>query len=45
LMLAQAFADSGDKIDARLVLQKLISEHPRSEEAERGRQTLKSIGD
>ena len=45
LMLAQAFADSGDKIDARLVLQKLISEHPRSDEAERGRQTLQSLGD
>ena len=45
LMLAEAFADSGDKIDARLVLQKLISEHPRSDEAERGRQTLQSLGD
>jgi len=45
LMLAQAFADSGDKIDARLVLQKLISEHPRSEEAERGKQQLQSLGD
>ena len=45
LMLAQAFGDSGDKIDARLVLQKLISEHPRSDEAERGRQTLQSLGD
>jgi tol-pal system protein YbgF len=45
LMLAEAFADSGDKIDARLVLQKLISEHPRSEEAERGRQALKSLGE
>jgi tol-pal system protein YbgF len=45
LMLADSFADSGDKIDARLVLQKLISEHPRSEEAERGRQQLQSLGD
>ncbi len=45
LMLAEAFADSGDKIDARLVLQKLISEHPKSEEAERGKQRLQSLGD
>lgn len=43
--LASAFADSGDKIDARLILQKLISDHPKSEEAERGRQKLQSLGD
>jgi tol-pal system protein YbgF len=45
LMLADAFADSGDKIDARLILQKLLSDHPRTEEAERGRQKLQSLGD
>lgn len=45
LLLANAFADSGDKIDARLILQKLISDHPRSEEAERGRQKLQSLGE
>jgi len=45
LMLADAFADSGDKIDARLILQKLISDHGRSEEAERGRQKLQSLGE
>jgi len=45
LTLAKAFADSGDKIDARLILQKLISDHPKSEEAERGRQMLQSFGD
>ena len=36
LMLADAFADSGDKIDARLILQKLIADHGKSEEAEQG---------
>lgn len=44
LTLADAFADSGDKLDARLILQKLVSEHPRSDEAERGRQKLQSLG-
>ena len=44
-MLADAFADSGDKIDARLILQKLISDHPKSEEAERGRQKLQALGE
>ncbi len=45
LMLADAFADSGDKIDARLILQKLIGDHGRSEEAERARQKLQSLGE
>lgn len=45
IMLADAFADSGDKIDARLILQKLISDHPKSEEAEHGRQKLQSLGE
>lgn len=45
LMLADAFADSGDKIDARLILQKLIADHGKSEEAEKGRQKLQSLGD
>ena len=44
LTLADAFADSGDKLDARLILQKLVSEHPHSDEAERGRQKLQSLG-
>lgn len=43
LLLAEAFASSGDKIDARLILQKLITDHPGSEEAERGRQKLQSL--
>jgi len=45
IMLADAFADSGDKIDARLILQKLISDHPRSEEAERARRKLQSLAE
>lgn len=45
LALATSFASSGDKIDAKLILQKLISDHPRSEEAEVGRRQLQSLGD
>lgn len=45
LALATAFATSGDKIDAKLVLQKLISDHPNSEEAQIGRQQLQSLSD
>ncbi|MBX3026292.1 tol-pal system protein YbgF [bacterium] len=45
LALASAFSTSGDKIDAKLVLQKLISDHPSSEEAQIGRQQLQSLAD
>lgn len=45
LMLADAFNDSGDQIDAKLVLKKLLSEHPKSEEADRARQKLQALGD
>lgn len=45
LMMADAFADSGDKIDARLVLQKLISQHGGSEEAATARQKLQTLGE
>jgi len=45
LMLADAFADSGDKIDARLILQKLIADHGTSEEAAKGRQKLQALGE
>jgi tol-pal system protein YbgF len=45
LTMADAFADSGDKIDARLVLQKLISQYPQTEESGRARQKLQSLGD
>lgn len=43
LALATAFADSGDKIDARLLLQKLVSDHPGSEEAAVGRKNLEAL--
>ena len=45
LALATAFADSGDKIDARLILQKLISDHPKSEEAEIGRRQMQALSE
>ena len=45
LMLADAFADSGDKIDARLILQKLVADHGKSEEAEKARQKLQALGE
>lgn len=43
LALATAFADSGDKIDARLILQKLISDHPDTEEAKLGQKQLEKL--
>jgi len=43
LALAASFAGEGDDIDAKLVLQKLINDHPKSEEAEIGRQKLKAL--
>lgn len=45
LALATSFQKSGDPIDAKLILQKLISDHPKSEEAEVGRQQLQSLAD
>ena len=43
LRQAFAFADLGDKVDARLVLQKLVSEHGNTPEAELGRQKLTEL--
>jgi tol-pal system protein YbgF len=43
LALATAFADSGDPIDARLIIQKLLSDHPDSQEAKIGRQKLEDL--
>lgn len=43
LRQAYAFADLGDKVDARLVLQKLVSEHENTPEAEKGRQKLAEL--
>lgn len=45
LLLADAFKDSGDSIDARLILQKLISDHPTTEEAQLGRKKLQALGE
>lgn len=44
LRQASAFAELGDKIDARLILQKLVSEHPASPEAARGKRQLLALG-
>jgi tol-pal system protein YbgF len=38
-----AFAELGDKVDARLVLQKLVAEHGDAPEAERARQKLAEL--
>jgi tol-pal system protein YbgF len=43
LALATAFANSGDPIDARLILQKLISDHADTEEAKIGREQLQTL--
>jgi tol-pal system protein YbgF len=43
LRQALAFAELGDKVDARLVLQKLVSEHGDAPEAEKGRQKLSEL--
>jgi tol-pal system protein YbgF len=45
LLLAEAFKDSGDSIDARLILQKLISDHPSSDEAQQGKLKLQALGE
>lgn len=45
LTLADSFADSGDDIDARLTLKKLLSDHPQSEEAAAARKRLQALGD
>jgi tol-pal system protein YbgF len=38
-----AFAELGDKVDARLILQELINRYPQSSEASRAKQKLKSL--
>jgi tol-pal system protein YbgF len=45
LLLADAFKDSGDSIDARLILQKLVNDHPNTPEAQQGRAKLDALGD
>jgi tol-pal system protein YbgF len=44
LRQASAFAELGDKIDARLILQKLISDHPGTEEAAIAKRKLLTLG-
>ncbi len=44
LMLADAFAATGETTDAKLVLQKILTEYPRTEEAEQARQKLQTLG-
>lgn len=39
-----SFAELGDKIDARLILQDLISRYPQSPEADKAKQRLKALG-
>lgn len=43
LRQAQAFLEIGDKTDARLIYQKLINDHPRSEEAQEARVQLQNL--
>jgi tol-pal system protein YbgF len=43
LRQAQAFLEIGDKTDARLILQKLINDHPKSEQAQEARVQLQTL--
>jgi tol-pal system protein YbgF len=44
LRQAQAFIEIGDKTDARLILQKLLNDHPNSEEARDAKDRLQALG-
>jgi tol-pal system protein YbgF len=44
LRQAQAFVEIGDKTDARLILQKLINDHPNSQQAKDARERLQNLG-
>ena len=39
-----AFAELGDKVDARLILQELVDRYPQSEETGKAKQKLKTLG-
>lgn len=39
-----AFAELGDRVDARLILQELVDRYPKSEEAVKAKQKLKALG-
>ena len=44
LRQAQAFLEIGDKTDARLILQKLVNDHPKSGEAQEAESRLQALG-
>lgn len=44
LRQAQAFLEIGDKTDARLILQKLLNDHPNSEQAQEAKVRLQILG-
>lgn len=44
LRQSQAFVEIGDKTDARLILQKLINDHPNSRQAKEAREKLQNLG-
>jgi tol-pal system protein YbgF len=44
LRQSEAFVEIGDKTDARLILQKLINDHPNSKQAKDAREKLQNLG-
>jgi tol-pal system protein YbgF len=44
LRQAQAFLEIGDRTDARLILQKVINDHPNSEQAREAKELLPTLG-
>lgn len=44
LKLGFAFAELGDKVDARLILQELVERYPQSQEATKAKDKLKALG-
>ena len=44
LKLGFAFAELGDKVDARLILQELVDRYPQSEAATKAKDKLKVLG-
>ena len=44
LRQSEAFVEIGDKTDARLILQKLINDHPNSRQAKDARERLQNLG-
>jgi tol-pal system protein YbgF len=44
LRQAQAFLEIGDRTDARLILQKVVNDHPNSEQAREAKELLPTLG-